>query len=124
MQNEVQIAEHAVELAKWCERNGYVHPDARAILALASPPEPKRFPGVGWQPEIVKNVRGRFFVRQGDNESDWQISGPVCDAPAAAVAAWNEMIDRITGGDEETVRLMNDLLALGRWLAERKGGAK
>lgn len=135
MQNEVQIAEHAVELAKWCERNGYVHPDARAILALASPPEPEKpewWPGMTTAPYLAGCPKYGYYVLQSD-QGKWTHHGPICATKAAAVAAWNKMIDRISGADEETVRLMKDASeairdydyvpkladSIDRWLAER-----
>lgn len=138
--NRDEIVRLAVELATDVAGEAKVRHDdkvakAKRLLALASPPEPKRWPVGGWQPEIVKNVRGRFFVRQGANESYWQMSGPACDTPAAAVEAWNAMIDCIAGADDETVLLVGDLAGMlnhpdadvlhraRRWLAERTGGS-
>ncbi len=108
---------------------------ARGILALASSPEPvkpERFPGIDAEPKLEQPMRGRYQIYA---VGEWSVYGPLGPTPAAAVSAWNEMIDRIAGGDDETVRLVGDLTGMlnhpdadvlhraRRWLAERTGGA-
>lgn len=110
---------------------------ARGILALASPPEPEkpeRFPGIDAEPNIER-VNGGLH-RVALYAEGILIVGLAEPTPAAAVAAWSAMIDRIAGADEETVRLVGDLAGMlnhpdadvlhraRRWLAERAGGAK
>lgn len=114
---------------------------ARGILALASPPEPpkpKRHPGIDAEPSTVHDELRRGLLVLCDN-GECHIRGPIRNTPAAAVAAWNEMIDRISVADEETVNVVQDarywmihhghredhpsIQRIDRWLAERTGGA-
>lgn len=122
--------------------NKSLHPSTlpARILALASPPEPpepekpKRFPGIDTEPRIAHND-GLWWVKLMFGNG-FCLDGAQFATKAAAVAAWNAMIDRIAGPDDETVRLVGDLTGMlnhpdadvlhraRRWLAERTGGAK
>lgn len=135
-----EIVRLAVELATDVAGEAKVRHDdkvakAKRLLALASPPKPKRHPCIDAEPSTVHDELRRGLLVLCDN-GECHIRGPVRKSSAEAVAAWNEMIDRITGADEETVRLVQDcrqILAtysykstiqrIDRWLAERTGGA-
>lgn len=159
MNNESEIARLAVELAKDVEfaamqvMSDKEHraalqvflPKAQGILALAEPQKPKRHQGIDAEPKVEAGYGGYYVRLCGDDA--WIVSGPMRSTPAEAIAAWNAMIARITGVDEETVRLMNrvreridwevkhstnyppctlpELIKdITRWLAERKGGGE
>lgn len=114
------------------------HDFCQRVNALASPPEPKQHPAFITKPRVSREpsgwrVRSYEEFPQGETYREYVVGG--YSTEAEAVAAWNAMIDRIAGPDDETVRLVGDLVGMlnhpdadvlhraRRWLAERTGGS-
>lgn len=135
--NRDEIVRLAVELANMVRTDGLTGNEvARRILALTSPPEPekpKRWPGIDAEPSTVHDELRRGLLVLCDN-GECHIRGPIRNTPAEAVAAWNEMIDRITGTDNNVIAMARDTIKCDdncpackkmwqEWLAERTGGS-
>lgn len=138
-----EIVRLAVELATDVAGEAKVRHDdkvakAKRLLALASPPEPekpKRFPGIDAEPKLWQPLREGCQRYQIYATGKWSVYGPLCNTPTAAVAAWNEMIDRITGTDNNVIAMARDTIKCDdncpackkmwqEWLAERTGGGE